>query len=272
MRGVFTIGVLDHLMEAGFTFDYGIGVSAGACHGLSFVSHQPGRAKKTSIDLLERLQYVGLKHLWKTHAIFNQEILYDRIPHEILPFDYAAAFANPMEFELVTTNCITGRAEYHSERHDRTRLITLCKASSSLPFVAPICVVDGVPMLDGGITDPIPVARAVERGYRQNVIVLTHPRGYRDGRDVRMPRFVYRSYPRLRVVLSRMNRVYNEHIALVERLEESGLALCIRPDADLDVDRLEQNTARLTALYDNGRRAAERLLDTAAARQFLRLH
>ena len=137
MRAVFTIGVLDYFMDAGITFPYGIGVSAGAGHGMSYLSRQRGRAKKTAIDLLEKYKYVGLKHLWQSHAIFNQEIIYDRIPNQILPFDYDTAFANPMRFEIVTTNCRTGRAEYHTETRDRERMLTLCKASASLPFVPP---------------------------------------------------------------------------------------------------------------------------------------
>ena len=149
--------------------------------------------------MLQKYKYVGLKHLWQSHAIFNQEIIYDRIPNQILPFDYDTAFANPMRFEIVTTNCRTGRAEYHTETHDRERMLTLCKASASLPFVAPICPVDGEPMLDGGITDPIPVERAISQGFARNVVVLTHNRGYRDaGSDLRVPKFVYKSYPRLR--------------------------------------------------------------------------
>lgn len=131
MRAVFTIGVLDYFMDAGITFPYGIGVSAGAGHGMSYLSRQRGRAKKTAIDLLEKYKYVGLKHLWQSHAIFNQEIIYDRIPNQILPFDYDTAFANPMRFEIVTTNCRTGRAEYHTETRDRERMLTLCKASAS---------------------------------------------------------------------------------------------------------------------------------------------
>ena len=270
MRGVFTIGVLDYMMDAEITFPYGIGVSAGACHGMSFLSHQRGRARKTAIDLLERYHYIGLRHLWQTHAIFNQEILYDRIPNEILPFDYDAAFSNPMEFEIVTTNCITGRAEYHSERQDRKRIIDLCKASSSLPFVAPICPLDGLPMLDGGITDPIPVERAMAKGFKHNIIVLTHNRGYRDtGNDIKMPRFIYKKYPRLRVALSRIKQVYNTKMMLAERLEESGNALLIYPESPLKVDRFGTHTDQLKALYEEGYACAEKMLNTPHAQQLL---
>ena len=269
-RAVFTIGVLDYFMDAGITFPYGIGVSAGAGHGMSYLSRQRGRAKKTAIDLLEKYKYVGLKHLWQSHAIFNQEIIYDRIPNQILPFDYDTAFANPMRFEIVTTNCRTGRAEYHTETRDRERMLTLCKASASLPFVAPICPVDGEPMLDGGITDPIPVERAIGQGFARNVVVLTHNRGYRDaGSDLRIPKFVYKNYPRLRVALSHLKRVYNDHIALVERLEESGAVLLVCPQKPLVVDRMCTRTEQLEALYHEGYDCARQLFAQPHAQRFL---
>ena len=270
MRAVFTIGVLDYFMDAGITFPYGIGVSAGAGHGMSYLSRQRGRAQKTAIDLLQKYKYVGLKHLWQSHAIFNQEIIYDRIPNQILPFDYDTAFANPMRFEIVTTNCRTGRAEYHTETRDRERMLTLCKASASLPFVAPICPVDGEPMLDGGITDPIPVERAISQGFARNVVVLTHNRGYRDaGSDLRVPKFVYKNYPRLRVALSHLKRVYNDHIALVERLEESGAVLLVCPQKPLVVDRMCTRTEQLEALYHEGYDCARQLFAQPHAQRFL---
>lgn len=270
MRVVFTIGVLDYLMDADITFPYGIGVSAGAGHGMSFLSRQRGRAKKTAIDLLEKYQYIGLKHLWQSHAIFDQKLIYDRIPNDILPFDYDTAFDNPMRFEIVTTNCCTGRAEYHTECHDRQRLLTLCKASASLPFVAPICPLDGVPMLDGGITDPIPLKRAIDQGFDRNVVVLTHNRGYRDaGSDLRMPKFVYKNYPRLRVTLSRLKRVYNAHIELVEQLEAAGKVLVICPENPLEVDRFGTRIDQLEALYEEGYACAERIFSQPQTQRFL---
>ena len=270
MRGVFTAGVLDYMLDAGITFPYGIGVSAGACHGMSYLSQQRDRARKVSIDMLEKYQYISWKHLWKTHSIFDQEILYDRMVNEILPFDYDTCFANPMRFEIVTTNCLTGRAEYHTETSCNNRLLNLCKASSSLPFVAPIAMVDGVPMLDGGITDPIPIERSIEQGCCNNVVVLTRNRGYRDaGSDYRMPRFVYKKYPRLRVALSHIKQVYNGKIELVERLEESGRVLIICPEHPLEVDRFGTRTDRLQALYEEGYACAERVLTSNYGKSFL---
>ena len=162
MRGVFTSGVLDFMLDHDINFSYCVGVSAGACNGLSYLSRQRGRAKQTNIDLLDKYQYIGLKHLWTQHSILDQDVIYNKIPNEYLPFDYATCFANPTGFEMVTTSCRTGMPCYLSEHSDKDRLTLIAKASSSLPFVCPIVDVDGEPMLDGGIVASIPVERAME--------------------------------------------------------------------------------------------------------------
>ena len=151
MRGVFTSGVLDAFMKHDLYFPYVAAVSAGACNGLSYMSRQPRRARYSNIDMLRKYHYIGLKHLLMQGSIFDPNVLYERFPNEIVPFDYETYGQNDAVFEMVTTNCLTGRAEYLTEKHDRQRLTAIVKASSSLPYVAQITTVDGIPMLDGGI-------------------------------------------------------------------------------------------------------------------------
>lgn len=261
MRGVFTSGALDYMLDRDLRFAYGVSVSAGACNGLSFMSRQRGRAKATNIDLLDKYHYIGLKYLWTQHSILDAQTIYDTIPNRVLPFDYAACFANPMTFEMVTTDCRTGLPCYLTERTDRERLVRIARASSSLPFVCPIVDIDGHPMLDGGIVDSIPVDRAIATGHPRNVVVLTRNRGYRStDRDIKMPRFIYRNYPRLRVALSKRHACYNAQLDLVERLEDEGRVIAIRPEHPLEVGRLERDIKKLTALYDEGYACAERAL------------
>ena len=268
MRGVFTSGVLDYFMDADIHFSYCASVSAGACNGLSFMSRQRGRAKLSNIDLFDKHRYIGIKYLWSQHSILDREFLYEKIPNEVLPFDYEACFANPMTFEIVTTNCRTGRACYLSERSDSKRLLLLAKASSSLPFVCPIVTVDGQPMLDGGIIDSIPVERAQATGHPFNIVVLTRNRGYRSpDRDLKTPRFIYRDYPRLRLLLSKRHTCYNRQLELVERLEDEGRILAIRPERPLEVDRLENNIQKLTDLYHEGYDCAKRTFEAWADKE-----
>lgn len=261
MRGVFTCGVLDYFMDNGIEFPYGVGVSAGACNGLSYMSRQRGRARYSNIELLDKYHYIGLKHLWYQHSILDQKLLYELFPEEILPYDYETYRKNPARFEMVTTNCVTGRACYLEEKEDKVRLLAIAKASSSLPYVCPIAYVDGRPMLDGGIVDSIPVLRAVEQGYERNVVVLTRNRGYRkEEKDIRVPRFIYKRYPRLRVVLSNRCRVYNQQLEMVEQMEDEGRIIVVRPEQPVRVNRIERDIKKLTALYEEGYACAEKVL------------
>lgn len=261
MRGVFTCGVLDFMMDKKIEFPYVVGVSAGACNGLSYLSHQRGRAKYSNIDMLEKYNYIGLKYFFHQHSILDQKLLYELFPEEILPYDYDAYFQNPVRFEMVTTNCVTGRACYLEEKEDKERLVRIAKASSSLPYVCPIVHVDGRPMLDGGIVDSIPVRRAMQQGYDRNVVVLTRNRGYRKSeKDIRVPHFIYTRYPRLRVVLSHRCRVYNEQLEEVERLEDEGRIIAIRPVRKVVVNRIEKDIKKLTDLYEEGYACAEKVL------------
>ena len=254
MRGVFTSGVLDAFMKHQLYFRYVVAVSAGACNGLSYASHQPRRARLSNIDMLVKYDYLSLKHLIRQGCIFDPELLYDRFPNELIPYDYDTYFSNDMTFEMVVTNCLTGRAEYLEEHEgNRQRLLDICRASSSLPYVSKIIDVDGSLYLDGGIVDSIPVMRAIETGHKLNVLVLTRNRGYRNtGRDRKIPPFIYKKYPRLRVALSHRIAVYNRQLEMVERMEDSGEALVIRPLRPMDVDRIEKDPAKLEALYEEG--------------------
>ncbi len=253
MRGVFTSGVLDAFMKHGVYFRHVVAVSAGACNGMSYISRQPRRARLSNIDFLSQYGYIGWRHLLRQGCIFDQELLYDKFPNEYLPFDFDTFFQWSATFEMVTTNCLTGQAEYLTESNDRQRSLDIVRASSSLPYVSKIVMVDGIPMLDGGIVDSIPVMRAIETGHPQNVVILTRNKGYRSKeRDRKIPPFVYKKYPRLRVALSRRVAAYNKQLELVERLEELGKVVCIRPQRPMEVGRMEKDIGRLERLYQEG--------------------
>ena len=253
LRGVFTSRVLDAFMKHDLYFPYVVAVSAGALNGLSYMSRQPRRARYSNIDMLRKYDYISLKRLLTKGSIFDPNILYERFPNEIVPFDYQAYRENPATFEMVTTNCITGRAEYLSEKEDARRMTAIAKATSSLPYVAQITYVDGVPMLDGGIVDSIPVVRAIDKGYSPNVVILTRNRGFRSSEpDIKVPKLFYGEYPRLRVALSRRVEEYNKQLELIERMEDWGEVICIRPERQMEVDRFCRDVEKLEALYEEG--------------------
>ena len=252
MRGVFTSGVLDAFMKYELYFPYVVAVSAGACNGMSYISRQPRRARISNIDYLARYQYIGIRHLVTQGCIFDRKLLYDKFPNQLLPYDFDTYFRYAHTFEMVTTNCLTGQAMYLSEDHDRQRALDIVRASSSLPYVSKIVEVDGIPMLDGGIVDSIPVQHAIDLGHEHNVVILTRNKGWRDtSKDRKLP-YLYKHYPRLRVALSHRHKAYNDQIQLVDDLEAAGKITCIRPIRPLEVGRIEKDTAKLERLYEEG--------------------
>lgn len=265
MRGIFTIGVLDNFMDRGIRFPYIIGVSAGACNALSYMSNQRGRAKFSNIDMMEKYNYIGIGKLLTKGNIMDFDLLFHKLPEEIYPYDYDALSRSTERLEVVTTNCLTGQANYFEEKNDPKRVIDIVKASSSLPFVCPIAYVDGIPMADGGIADSIPVERAMSQGFTQPVIVLTRNKGYRKpAKGTKVPFFMYRKYPKLKDAIRARNSIYNKQIEHVECMEEEGSAIVIRPQRPIDVDRMERDVNKLLALYQEG-------YDCAAQIEFVKL-
>lgn len=260
MRGVFTCGVLDYFMDNDIRFAYTVGVSAGACNGLSYMSRQRGRGKFSNIDLLEKYRYIGFKQLLLKGNIMDFDLLFHEFPEKIIPYHYDVYAECKERFEMVTTSCLTGRACYFEEKHDPKRIIDIVKASSSLPYVSRIAYVDGEPMLDGGIGDSIPLERARTLGYDNNVVVLTRNKGYRKpDKPSFVPPFAYGKYPAMREAIRQRNMLYNRQISLVEELETRGELVVIRPERPIQVDRMERDTCKLLDLYEEGYASAAKI-------------
>ena len=261
LRGVFTCGVLDCFMDNGIRFPFTVGVSAGACNGLSYMSGQRGRAKSSNIDLMDKFHYVGFKYLLTQGCIMDFKLLFEDFPEKIIPYDYDTYFSNPDRFVMVTTNCLTGKAEYFEEKSSSERVMSIVRASSSLPFVSKITYVDGIPMLDGGIVDSIPVEYAMKQGYENLVVVLTRNKGYRKkNSSMAISKVFYRRYPALQKALSERNTVYKKTMDLIERLEDEGRIRVIRPEKPVEVGRMEKDTTKLAALYQEGYDLAQEFL------------
>lgn len=261
MRGIFTVGVLDCFMDHGVRFPYTVAVSAGASNGISYISGQRGRSRFSNIDLLERYNYIGWRHFLRGRGYIDLDYLFHVYPERYYPFDYDTFFKATERFEMVVSNCLTGQAEYLEEKQDPDRLLAICKASCTLPVLCPITYVDGVPMVDGGVCDAIPVRHALEQGCDRLVLVLTRNKGYRKAdKDFYLPGFIYHQYPALREQLRTRYRRYNETLDFIERLERERKAIVIRPEKPLRVGRTGHDPQALADLYDEGYALAERLL------------
>ena len=253
MRGIFTVGVLDYLMNHHISFPYVIGVSAGASNGISYISRQRGRSYFSNIELLKKHNYIGWKNLLSGRGYIDLDFLFYEYPDRYYPFDYKTYEASPTRFVMVVSNCLTGRAEYIEEKQDRKRLLDACKASCSLPVMCPLSWLDGKPMVDGGVCDSIPIRHAQEEGYRKNVIILTRNKGYRKpDKDFHLPSFIYRKYPAIREALRLRYKSYNHTLDYIDELEAEDKVLVIRPQRPIEVGRTERDTRKLQALYEEG--------------------
>ena len=262
-RGVFTSGVLDYLMEQEFYTSHVIGVSAGACNAVDYVSRQPGRTRDCMIPTDKNLSYYyGMRKFIKEKSLMNMDMIFDIYPKQIYPFDFATYFRSEMNCELVTTNCVTGKAEYMDEAQDPDRLMKICRASSSMPLLCPIVNIDGIPYLDGGLADSIPIRRAMDIGNEKIIVVLTRNRGYRKKAKAveKMYRRAYRSYPNLLRTLLRRAPYYNRTLNELENLEREGKIFVIRPQVK-PVSRLERSQEHLMAFYHHGYDLMEREYD-----------
>lgn len=263
MRGIFTAGVLDCFMDNDIYFPYTIGVSAGACNALSYLSKQRGRSLSCDTEMLAKYNYIGMRHLITKKSIMDFDFLFDEFAHKLYPFDYDTFFSNPNRCVLVSSNCQTGKADYFEERKDAVRLLAICRASCSLPFVSPISYVDGVPMLDGGICDAIPIRKAMEENFERYIVVLTRNKGYRKAESKhQIPKVIYRDYPALREQLVQKSKEYNQTMDFIEQKEERGELIVIRPEQALQVGRMEKNIAKLTDLYEQGYECAKQIIRT----------
>lgn len=266
MRGVFVTGVIDYLLENEIKFDNVIEVSAGACHGCSFVSGQQGRAFHAFTDHINDKEYASFLNLMKTGNFFGEDFIYHRIPDELYPIDNEYFKSSGVKFQAVVTNCKTGEAEYPIVK-DLFDDIDYLLASSSLPLLAKMVELDGNVYMDGGICDSIPLKKSIEQGNQKNLVVLTRNREYRKGHNKAMAvmRRAYRDYPNLIRALENRHIVYNETLEYIFRMEEEGKAFVIAPMGPLNIKRTEKNIKKLEMAYREGYFVAQGLGDKLKA-------
>ncbi|MDB4868838.1 MAG: patatin family protein [Cohnella sp.] len=260
MRGIYTAGVLEYFAEQELYFSYQIGVSAGACMAASYLSRQRGRNKTVNIDFAGDSRYLSWRNFLVKRELFGMDFIFGEIPTSLVPFDFQTFHEATEEFVVGTTNIATGKPLYFSKSEEDLDLLTVLRASSSLPFFAPIVEYAGLKLMDGGISDPIPIRKAEEDGYRRTVLILTRNQGY-----VKSPsrlrwllRRGYGQYPDFIERMLRRHEVYNQTVSYIEQQEKNGFAFVIRPSLPIMVGRVEQNPKKLEQLYQQGYEDAKR--------------
>ena len=263
MRGLFSAGIMDVMMENGITFDGVIGVSAGAAFGCNYKSRQPGRAIRYNKRFAKDKRYCSMQSFLRTGDLFGAEYAYHIVPNEYDIFDNETYEQNPLEFWLVCTDVETGQPVY--KRCDKGGNVTFdwVRASASMPVVSKVVELEGYKLLDGGITDSIPLKAFQREGFERNIVILTQPLGYekKPSRFLPIIRMSLRKYPRVVEAMAMRHLMYNEELAYVEQEVRRGTTMAIYPDKPLPIGHISHDPAEMQRVYDIGREMGERKLE-----------
>lgn len=267
MRGLFSAGVIDILMENNLLPDGVIGVSAGAAFGCNIKSKQPGRVIRYNKKLAHDWRYASFRSLLTTGDYFGGEYAYHYMPRHLDYFDVETFNNNPMEFWAVCTNVGTGKAVYKRLMEVDNNCLEYIRASASMPIAARIVTVEGKKLLDGGIADSIPLRFFQEQGYDRNLVVLTQPANYVKEPNKLMPlmRLWLRRHPRIIRALEQRHIMYNDQLEYVRQEEKKSNTLVLRPEAALTIGHLSHNPDDMQATYEHGRKVATKHLEEIKA-------
>ena len=259
MRGMFTAGVLDVLMENVLVTDGAIGVSAGAVFGCNYKSHQIGRVIRYNTEYCNDKRYASFKNLVKTGNLYSEQFCYHEVPEKLDPFNEAAFAASPMDFFVVCTDVKTGEPIYHKCRKGDAEDVLWMEASASMPLAAKIVKIGHYGLLDGGVADSIPVRFFESIGYKRNLIILTQPKGYTKKKNKFLPaiRARYFRYPAFVEAVADRHERYNETLSYISMLEQAGKDYVIRPPIPLEIGAMERDPAQLRRVYETGRAVAQ---------------
>lgn len=263
MRGMFTAGVMDVMMENGIDFDGVIGVSAGAAFGCNYKTKQIGRVLRYNTNFCRDKRYSGFRCLMKTGDIYSADFAYGEVPLKHDPFDFDTYMSNPIEFYVVCTDIERGEPVYHAYEGWHDHGFDWIRASASMPLVSRNVEIDGMKLLDGGISDSVPIRYFESVGYGRNVIILTRPKEYIKKKNPLLPliKLKYRKYPKMIAKMADRHNEYNEVMNYISEQEQRGAALVIRPETALKISRVEKDPEKLREIYNIGRQVAEKQLD-----------
>ena len=269
MRGLYTCGIIDVMMEHNVWPDGLIGVSAGAAFGCNMKSRQPGRAIRYNMRFARDARYSGLRSLITTGNYFNAEFAYHTVPRDYDVFDVEAFETNPMVFTVVCTDVETGKAVYKTLDTCNRDCYDWIRASASMPLASHVVELEGHKLLDGGVSDSIPLEQMERMGYERNVVVLTQPADFVKVPTPMMPvmRLALRKYPNMVQALADRHLMYNQQLDYVRRAEAEGRCLVIRPEKKIPIGHISHDADQMRLVYKMGRTQGEASID--AIRAFL---
>lgn len=263
MRGMFTCGVIDVMMENNITFDGLSGISAGAIFGCNFKSKQIGRGVRYNKKWGRDKRYFGFWSLIKTGDLYGYDFCYHKIIDELDPIDKETYKNNPMDFFIGATDIEEGVIRYFNSKEVDAETVEWIRASASMPLVSNIVKVSGYKLLDGGMVDPIPYSIMIKNNYEKNIIVLTQPREFTKKKASIIPllKIKYHKYPKLVEAMANRHILYNKQLDEIRQMEKEGKVYVVAPYESLNIKRTENNPVELERVYQIGRKVANEKLD-----------
>ncbi|MFB1051590.1 patatin family protein [Paraliobacillus sp. JSM ZJ581] len=261
MRGVYTAGILDYFHDKKIRFPYVVGASVGACVATSYVANQRGRNYKVFVDYSSHPEYLSFKRLLTKRSLFGMDFIFDTLPNQLVPYDYEAFLKNHSKLVIATTDIHTGKPVYYDSFNSKDELFKIVRASSSLPFVSKSVLHQGLELMDGGVSDPIPINASIQDGNKKHVVILTRNQGYKKKRLKfnRIVKHTYKKYPGLVSTLEGRHEAYNQTINTLKQMEKNGEVFIIQPEKSIKVSRVERNKEKLHALYMEGYKQANQI-------------
>ena len=251
LRGIYTAGVLDVLLENNIKVDAVVGVSAGALFGINYVSKQKGRCIRYNLENAHNKNYMGLYSLITTGNVMNEEFCFHKLVYETDPFDFDTFNKSKIKFYCVVTNIETGKAEY-IEIKDIKKDMEYLRASGSMPIVSKIVEINGNKYLDGGMSDSIPTFWAMKEGYDRIIVVETRVKEYRKKESSLLPyKLKYKNYLKFLDTIEKRPKMYNK-VKKYDVREDKKSIFVIRPSRLVKIKRIEHNKKKIQEMYNLG--------------------
>ncbi len=262
-RPMFSCGVMDALLDNNIDFPYVIGVSAGISDGVSYISKQKRRSLDLLVNLRHDKRYLGFRNFLSDKSLFGIKFVFEDVPREVFPFDWDTYFKNPAQVVVGVTNAASGKPEYLDGK-TMDEKCTMLKATCALPLMFPAIKIGDEYYYDGGITDSIPVEKAMADGNDKFLIVLTRPYGYKktlSKGNVFAAKRLKKRFPNMEKALLKRHEMYNRELELCEKLEKEGRAVVLRPTDEVMIDSLEKDIGKINKIYEYGYSLATENID-----------
>ncbi len=265
LRGIYGAGVFDYCLDNNISFDVIIGISAGSANLASFSSGQRGRNYYFYHDYPFRKEYMSVDNLLKKKYYLDLDYVYGKLSNSDgeNPFDFDNFIKNKSEKYIIATDAQTGEAKYFDANKMNKNNYWFLKASSCIPVVCSPAIEKNQRYFDGGISDPIPIDFAIEKGCEKIIIIWTKP--IDDIGSFKLDEFAGQAmknkFPNVSKKLIDRKKKVEDSLNYAKQLSRDGKVLIISPETIGKMSTLTKDKDALDRLYKTGYSDARKIKD-----------